>query len=97
MYLMFIFLYSIGDICKIGKDNSKNHICRQPENCTSLEQDIRSQNFPQVCSFIKNKPIVCCSPTIIVNITNYKPALNTTNASSSYSATESTYGSKFVY
>ncbi|CAI6366493.1 unnamed protein product [Macrosiphum euphorbiae] len=77
-----------GDVCQAGRGSSKNHVCKQPENCSSLEQQIRSQNFPQVCSFSKNKPIVCCSPTVTTNITNFKPALSTSNATSAYSATE---------
>ncbi|KAL5242096.1 hypothetical protein ACI65C_009506 [Semiaphis heraclei] len=80
--------YLIGDVCQLGKGNSINHICKQPENCSSLEQQIRSQNFPQICSFTKNKPIVCCSPTVMINATNFKPALSTTKVTSSYSATE---------
>ncbi|XP_060835010.1 venom protease-like [Rhopalosiphum padi] len=77
-----------GEICKTEKNSTINHVCKQPENCPSLEQDIRRQNFPPICSFIKHKPIVCCSPTVTVNTTNKKPPSSTTNTASSYSATE---------
>ncbi|XP_029343087.1 venom protease isoform X2 [Acyrthosiphon pisum] len=77
-----------GDVCQVGKENSRNHVCKQPENCASLEQRLRDQDFPHVCSFIKNKPIVCCSPTVTINTTNFEPVLKTPISTSSYSATE---------
>lgn len=83
--------YNIGDVCQVGKGNSKNHVCKQPENCTSLEQQLRNQDFPLICSFIKNIPIVCCSPTVTINTTNFEPVLKNPISTKSYSASESTY------
>lgn len=90
-----MLIYYIGDVCQVGKGNSRNHVCKQPENCTSLEQQLRNQDFPHVCSFIKNMPIVCCSPTVTTNTTNFEPVLKNPISTSSYSASESTY--RWVY
>lgn len=49
-------------MCQKGEGNSPDYVCKLPENCSSLEQDIKRQKFPPVCSFIGNKPVVCCSP-----------------------------------
>lgn len=97
--------YISGNVCKEGEGNASDYVCKRPENCSSLERDIRRQNFPPICSFVGNKPVVCCSPADNNNNSGadnnrYKNGTNRPaaafsfagkpTASSSYSATEST-------
>lgn len=52
-----------GAVCQKGRNGSSDHICRLPENCPSLGEQLKRNENPKTCSFNGNKPVVCCIPS----------------------------------
>lgn len=70
--------YNLGEICRNGKDSGTNYACKRIENCESLREEIRKQNYPDICSFNGSHPIVCCSPTTFGRQKNHNIANEST-------------------
>lgn len=61
---MINLIWLLGEVCKRGKESVSDSVCKRVNKCKTLPKTIKNHQYPDICSFNRSEPIVCCPPKI---------------------------------